>query len=124
MTWELDGRRISQFQRRYKKFAKSKEQEVLNCFENLQRVLDGLNEGASLGELVFLHKESQGLFACDQHGPGKVKKELRLYFYPDEDEERIYVLQIGDKSTQQEDIKVCRELIASIRADASESDTD
>ena len=66
----------------------------------------------------FLHSEGAGVVAIDPTGvSGTNKKTLRLYVYPDEETCTLYVLLLGDKSTQNTDVRLClqtaREIIAS-----------
>ena len=61
----------------------------------------------------FIHHEPNGIKAIDQKG-GKEKiklQQMRLYIYPDPISKTVYLLTIGDKSSQRNDIKLCREFV-------------
>ncbi len=97
-----------------RKFAKKHRSELRNVYTNLQRVLDALNGGMTLPTVTsfgFMHREGKGLWAIDQRGPNSPKKELRLYVYFEEAAGIIHVLRIGDKDSQQEDIRHCHRWI-------------
>jgi hypothetical protein len=64
----------------------------------------------------FLHSEPSGVIAIDQTGGRKVKA-TRLYVYPDVETETLYLLTLGDKSTQDDDIQDCRRFVKQIKAD-------
>ncbi|MCH7725759.1 MAG: hypothetical protein IH991_04655 [Planctomycetes bacterium] len=55
--------------------------------------------------------------ALNESGPGKHKKAIRLYTYPDEETETFYVLTIGDKKSQGDDIKACCEFVDELLKD-------
>lgn len=64
----------------------------------------------------FIHHEPDGIKAIDQKGgQQKVKlKQSRLYVYPKMSELRLYLLAIGDKRTQQQDIQLCRQWVRAL----------
>lgn len=70
----------------------------------------------------FIHKESDGIKAIDQKGGGqKVKlQQARLYVYPDLNTNTLYLLAIGDKTSQRDDINFCRSVVREIRKDHSD----
>ena len=60
----------------------------------------------------YIHDEPRGVKAIDESGPGKHKKAIRLYIYPDEETETLYVLTVGGKGKSQgRDIKTCSEFV-------------
>lgn len=66
----------------------------------------------------FIHKEPSGIKAIDQKGGGqKVRlKQTRLYVYPDITTKTLYLLTIGDKTSQKrEDVKFSQEYVKGIR---------
>lgn len=64
----------------------------------------------------FIHHEPDGIKAIDQRGGRqKVKlKQSRLYVYPKTSEHFLYLLAIGDKTTQQRDIQSCRQWVRTL----------
>ena len=92
-------------------------QEFQNIFLNLDTYKKTLDEGVSLEQakrtLPFIHNEKNGLLAIDQRPP-KGGFQLRLYIYPHEQTQTIYVITIGDKQTQQKDIKIGHQFIRAL----------
>lgn len=70
----------------------------------------------------FIHKESDGIKAIDQKGGGqKVKlQQSRLYIYPDINTNTLYLLAIGNKTSQRDDVNFCRSVVREIRKDCSD----
>src|SRR3972149_5722247 len=97
------------YEKRAKRYLKTNRQEMLNVADNLAAFRMGLKPQQIIRG--FVHHEPHGIKALDESGPGKHKKALRLYIYPDERSETLYELTIGDKSTQREDIKQCTEFV-------------
>lgn len=100
-----------------KSISKKHTQEFQNVFTNLEGYKNTLNAGISLEQakrtLPYIHNEKNGLFAIDQRPP-KGGFQLRLYIYPDERTHKIHLVAIGDKSSQQNDIKIGHEYIQSL----------
>lgn len=63
--------------------------------------------------LSFVHNEQKGLLAIDQRPP-KGGVQLRLYIYPQEQAHVIHLTSIGDKHSQQKDIKVGHRFIQTL----------
>ena len=88
--------------------------EFKNAFNNLITYIKALEEGVSLEQakrvLTFVHNEKNGLLAIDQRPP-KGGFQLRLYIYPCESEHFVYITSIGDKQSQQSDIKTGHQFI-------------
>lgn len=58
----------------------------------------------------YIHIEPNGIIAIDQKGgERKIKKlqQTRLYLFPNKENRTVYVLTIGNKNSQQADIKWC-----------------
>ncbi|MCQ2286645.1 MAG: hypothetical protein MJZ76_07200 [Bacteroidales bacterium] len=91
-----------------KSISKNHTQEFQNIFTNLKGFTDALNVGIPLEQakrtLPYIHNEKKGLLAVDQRPP-KGGFQLRLYIYPDEKSHIIYIVTIGDKKSQQANIK-------------------
>jgi len=116
--WKLESH--SDFEKRLKKFLKKHRQETLNALDNLNAYHTALQQGLKPQQIIrgFIHHEGMGIRALDQSGPGKPRKALRLYIYPDENSQILYVLTLGDKSSQSEDIRHTTEFVESVRKDA------
>lgn len=65
----------------------------------------------------YLHFEPDGIKAIDQKGGGKKIKlqQTRLYIYPDIKTKKIFLLAIGTKTNQNEDINKCRKIVKKIK---------
>jgi len=102
---------------RFKRIHRSHEREFISCFNNLNKIKDLLKKGAKLSELnyhpAFFRSEGKGLFRVGESGV-KSAKALRLYVYPETKTKIIYILGIGTKETQQEDIAAAKDVIKNI----------
>jgi len=101
-----------QYKRRHKQYEKKKNKrpELAAVLNNLDIFLKSLNSGKKPKPFVygFLHSEPVGIIAIDQKGSGVNIAETRLYVYPDTETETLYLVTLGDKSTQRDDIKDCK----------------
>jgi len=103
--------RHEQVSKRLKKFEKKWRTEVANLFVNLETLLTALSAGtkpAQLRHLGFVHAGySLGVLSIDQRGSGKGArlKQFRLYVFPEEDRKVLHVLTLGDKETQDDDVR-------------------
>lgn len=124
MTWGVVS--SSDYRKRLKTFEKTNRVDVANCLVNLQKYLDELNAGNSPKHLYrgFLHAEQGGVWAIDPTGvKGTQKKALRLYVFPFEPTETLYVLILGDKGTQSEDVRLCAATAREILRDHESGDS-
>lgn len=101
------------FESRYKKFVKKHESEASAALSNLQTYVDVLNETNNVqiaNQQPFVHKEPDGIVAIDQRGvkierkKGKLKA-TRLYVYAAVVNQTVYLLGIGDKDSQKQDLE-------------------
>lgn len=92
---------------RFKRFRKNHEKEYVSCFSNLEKIIGLLNSGKSVALLAnnpsFFRSEGGGLFRIGQTCVIGAK-ESRLYVYPDETTKAMFILDIGTKENQQQDI--------------------
>lgn len=109
--WILE--KVTGFESRFKKFCKKHEIEVSAALSNLQTYVDVLNKTNNLQTAniqPFVHSESDGMVAIDQRGAqverktGKLKA-TRLYVYAAVINQTVYLLGIGDKDSQKQDIQ-------------------
>ncbi len=105
------------FERRQRQFEKKNPNELQATFANLQRYLEALNEGGKpeIIQFGFIHREPQGVVAIDQKGGGKNLKQTRLYTYAWFDNLTLYLITIGDKKSQNADLKLCKQFMDSLR---------
>ena len=103
-------------EKRHKQFEKKWLHELTNVMRNLQELVVALDNGVrpeQLKGLRFVRSEPAGVLAIDQSGPGKGAKlvPLRLYVYPDETDQVLHIIGLGDKTTQKDDIKQSTEFV-------------
>lgn len=96
--------------KRQVKFARGHEKLIANVLANFDRYRRTLDFGAHPEQakrlLPFVHDEKRGLVAIDQRPP-KGGFQIRLYVFPHLPSCSIHVVCIGDKSTQEDDVKYC-----------------
>ena len=107
-------------QKRLKKFGKKWKHEVRNVADNLTTLIASVEEGSrseQLKKLGFVRSEPSGILAIDESGPGKGSrmKALRLYVYLHEEKEDLYILTLGDKDSQEDDIKLSQVFVSGLR---------
>ena len=106
----------------FRKVGKNHPEEYDSCFANLTKILAILRNGKKVGEFKvgFFRTEGNGLYRIGQSGV-KDSKEVRLYVYPDEESEIIYVLAMGTKETQKNDIKEVKKKIKKLKSARKEN---
>ena len=108
---EFYGRRFKQYQKKHPK-------ETAAALNNLDTFVRTLKSGVkpALIQAGFIHREPHGVVAIDQRGAAKGStKQTRLYVYVVEIEKVLYLITIGDKNTQKQDIKDCNTFVSSMR---------
>jgi len=97
-----------------KKFAKVYKQAIANTLANLETYKATLEEGVHPEQakrmLAFVHEEKKGLIAIDQRPP-KNGVQIRLYVFSDLNSRKILIIAIGDKRSQESDIKFAYKII-------------
>lgn len=114
---ECDG-----FRRSFRQFAKRHRQEARNTLDNVEAYMADLLNGITPQQILygFVHPEPNGIKALDESGPGAHKKATRLYVYPDEPTETLFLITIGGKDGQQRDIQSCRQFVIKLLKDREE----
>ncbi len=104
---------------RRKKWPKKHKRELEAVHDNLDTFLKALIAGACpiQAKFGFVHPEPLGVLAIDQKGGGQGLKETRLYIFPDVNTRTVRVITLGDKSSQSNDIALCKEFVKSLRAE-------
>lgn len=111
------------FENGYKKFARKHKAEAVAVMANLETalaVLHETNKVQAVRELNFTRKEPDGILALDSRGAkrersGTKLKATRLYVYAVEIDSTLYLLRIGDKDSQAQDLKTCRNAVRKIK---------
>lgn len=116
--WQLEP--TEKFNKKLDKYKKKNVYEALAVLENLDLYFKTLLELEKplLIKAGFIHIETKGVIALDQSGytlenGKKLKlKQTRLYIYADTEEEKVYLITIGDKNSQQKtDLPDCRKFM-------------
>ena len=72
---------------------------------NLKRLQLALDAGGKLLQIKFGFFRSEGKESIGfRNKTGRALKETRLYVWPDEETKTLYLLTLGDKTTQKDDI--------------------
>ncbi len=112
--WQVDIAHASPG--KFKKFAGKYHREYVSLFANLEKIMGLLRAGQKLGsfQVGFFRSEGQGVYRIGQTGvPGA--KESRLYVFPEEHGHVMYVLNIGTKEGQAEDINEAHRIARSLK---------
>jgi hypothetical protein len=113
-----------EYERRLKRFSKIRPNEVTFTLVNLAFFESALNEGAAPQDIrvSFVHAEPGGVLAITERGAGKNATPLRLYVYPDDALRTLYLITLGDKKTQRDDIQFCKKSLEFIRSEGRKTD--
>ena len=108
-----------QYNRDLKYYSKKHPEELIAVTDNLDtylKLLNGCDNPVHIS-VGFLHHEPDGMKAIDQKGSKSRQKlqQTRLYTYAYADKNVLYLLGIGGKTSQNEDIQKCRKYIKWIR---------
>ena len=113
-NWALDATHASKNQ--FAKFNKNHPDEYTSLFANLDKIQGLLRAGHKVGgfHVNFFRSEGDGVYRIGQTGvPGAL--ESRLYVYPDNESQILHILEIGEKSGQQADIKSAKKKVQEIQ---------
>lgn len=113
-----DFRRSNRYDTRYKYFAKRHPDELQAVINNLDKLKAILNSGERLNPppYGFLKSEGGGVYRISESGGGGSLMATRLYIYVDQGSEMIYLLTLGDKNTQQDDIQDSKTIVRGLRS--------
>ncbi len=106
------------YSRAHKRYEKKQPAELIAVLDNLDRYFKIISHGTHPQFVVLgcLHDEGKGVRAIDQKGGGKGKlRQTRLYIYPDIDQKILYLLTIGDKKSQKDDIKLSADFVIDLK---------
>jgi hypothetical protein len=112
--WKLSPQ--TDFDRRRKRYEKKHRRELVAVLSNLDRFFKSLLTGTRPYHVKggFVHPEPDGVIALSEQGGGSSLQATRLYTYPNEAEEVLYLITLGDKRTQQADITYCSQFVESL----------
>jgi len=105
------------FRKALRKWPKKHKRELGAMLANLETVLAALQKGAKIEHIDFgfIHREPAGVLAIDQKGGGAGLKQTRLYVYPHKPNSTLYLITIGDKKSQEDDIAYARAFVEGVR---------
>jgi hypothetical protein len=117
-------KRTDEYERRFKLYQKKHPRELTAVLDNLDTFHQALNSGVKprQARFGFIHVEPSDVLAIDQKGGGAKLAQTRLYVYPDAESEVLYLLTLGDKRSQHQDIENCRHFVEQIREWAEEGE--
>ncbi len=115
--WQIEY--TDKYEKKLKWYEKKHPNELLAVLDNLDTYFKALQLTGNPLQVKtgFIHNEPKGIKALDQKG-GKQKtklKQTRLYIFSYTEENVLYVLTIGDKQSQKEDIKWCQGYVKKIK---------
>ena len=117
LNWNIEF--TDEFARALKRYQKKRPNELSAVLNNLDTYFETLKlVGTPLQvKAGFIHNEPNGIIAVDQKGGGQkgTLKQTRLYVFPDTEKGILHLLTIGDKQSQKQDIKNCREKVIRIK---------
>lgn len=116
--WALDATHANKNQ--FAKFNKNHPNEYTSLFANLSKIQGLFRSGHKVGgfHVNFFRSEGEGVYRIGQTGvPGAL--ESRLYVYPDSESQLLHILEIGEKSGQQADIKNAKKKVLEIQKQKS-----
>ena len=114
--WEVDFSLVSV--NALHRFQRNHVQEYASCLRNLDKIIMLLEDGHPLSRLDrnpgFFRSERKGVFRIGQTALVGAK-ETRLYVYPVEREQVMYVLGIGTKESQASDINEAHKVVKNFK---------
>jgi len=119
IEWQIDLCWASKNQ--FAKFNKKHPDEYASLFSNLEKVMLILKKGNRIGtfSMGFFRSEGEGIYRVGQTAVESAK-ESRLYVYPDEANRVTYILGIGDKDSQGDDINGAKKYARQIKHQLSQ----
>lgn len=113
--WHIDT--LDTYERAHKQYEKKHPNELMAVLDNLDRYFKTISHGVHPQFIVagYIHNEPKGIKALDQKGGKGNLKQTRLYIYPDVDSKKLYLITIGDKASQKEDIRMCSDFVVNLK---------
>lgn len=101
---------------RFERINKKWPDEYDACFRNFDKIKSLLDNGNKIGafKVGFFRSEGGGVYRIGATGVEDAA-EIRLYVYPDQEGQVMYVLAMGTKKSQPGDIKMAKKLVEDIR---------
>ena len=117
--WSIENKYATQ--KKFEKFAADRPREFASLFANLDRIVRHLNGGAKVGgfQMGYFRSEGEGVYRIGQTAVQHAK-ESRLYIFPSQSNQTIYILTVGTKDRQPEDINEAKAIADQIKATLAE----
>ena len=114
MNWEIDNSKT--VQRSFDKWSKNHSRELISCLANLGRVQQLLRAHGDVTkfQIGFFRSERHNVWRIGQTGVPHAH-ETRLYIYLYVSGKTIFPLLVGDKNSQQADIRECHRIANGIK---------
>lgn len=116
--WRIES--TDAYVRAHKRYEKKQKAELIAVLDNLDRYFKMIANGIHPQFVVagYIHDEGKGVRALDQKGSGRGKlRQTRLYVYPDIDQKILYLITIGDKTSQRNDIKLSADFVIKLKGE-------
>src|SRR4051812_1787662 len=110
------------YERQLKWYLKKHPRETKVVHDNFDTFLGALNAGSHSRNVKagYVHPEPGGVLAITERGAGKNAIPLRLYLYPDDEKETLYLITLGDKKSQNDDIiQTCRSALKFLTSEST-----
>jgi hypothetical protein len=125
--WEIKN--TDEYEKRLKHYQKKHPRELAAVLDNLDTYHRALVGGTRPKQAVFgfVHSEPFDVVAIDQKGGGASLAQTRLYVYPDVTRGILYVITLGDKKSQKDDIAICKDFVKTLpelQGDPDEKEND
>ena len=113
--WYIEA--LDTYERAHKQYEKKYSNELTAVLDNLDRYFKIISQGVHPQFIVagYIHSEPKGVKALDQKGGKGNLKQTRLYIYPDVDAKKLFLITIGDKGSQKEDIRMCSNFVVKLK---------
>ncbi len=118
-----------EYEKQRKRFKKKLPRELQAMDLNTAQFLAAPNAGAKPMQIASTNRnqfrtEPQGLFGVTQRREGTERnlRETRLYVWPDQENEVLHLLMIGDKNSQSDDIQFCKKCVEQLKSMEGKND--
>jgi hypothetical protein len=119
--WETEP--TTAWEKDEKHYAKKRPKELAAILNNIGRYvkLIAASKNSRAVQAGFLHPEPMGIMAIDQKGGGPNLEETRGYTYADDEKKVLYLITLGNKSSQNSDIELAKVFVTSLKPKATEN---
>lgn len=114
-NWQIEP--TSRFNSDRDWYQKKRRAELEAVLNNLLRYLSQLraSPNSRCVQAGYMHHEPKGIIALDQSAGGGNLQETRLYTYADNEKNVLYLITIGNKDSQKDDLLVSTRFVESLK---------